>query len=121
MATASIPCAAIPGACCPTSNINLILDPIFYNSGDQEVKDPFGQLMMLNTINCDNYQFSYSMSIIALRISDNSNILITNFPTPVNGVTTSGDYLSILTTNYKDSPYEVNVVLTASFPGSVLM
>ncbi len=59
MATTSIPDAAIPKACCSISN-NLILDPVFYNSGDQEFKDLFGQLIMLNTINCDNYKFSYS-------------------------------------------------------------
>ena len=41
MATASIPDAYIPKACHSISN-NLILDPAFYNSGDQEFKDPFG-------------------------------------------------------------------------------
>jgi hypothetical protein len=97
------------------------LDPVFYNSGDPEFKDPLGQSIMLNTINCDNYKFSYSVNVIALRISDNNNVLITSFPTPVNGVTTSGDYLSVFTTNYKDSPYVINVVLTASLPRSVLM
>ena len=97
------------------------MDPVFYNSGDPELKDPLGQSIMLNTINCDNYKFSYSVNVIALRISDNNNVLITSFPTPVNGVTTSGDYLSVFTTNYKDSPYVINVVLTASLPRSVLM
>jgi hypothetical protein len=83
MATKSIPDAAIPKACRLISN-NLILDPLFYNSGDPESKDPLGQLIMLNTINCDNYKFSYSQSVIALKISDNSNVLINNFPTPIN-------------------------------------
>ena len=41
MATVSIPDAAIPKACQSISN-NLILDPIFYNSGDQELKDSIG-------------------------------------------------------------------------------
>ncbi len=41
MATVSIPDAAIPGVCCPISN-NLISDPVFYNSGDPEFKDPLG-------------------------------------------------------------------------------
>jgi hypothetical protein len=41
MATVSIPDAAIPKACRSKSN-NLIFDPIFYNSGDQEIKDPLG-------------------------------------------------------------------------------
>jgi hypothetical protein len=59
MATISIPEAAIPKACRPISN-NLILDPVFYNSGDPEFKDPLGQSIMLNTIYCDNYKFSYS-------------------------------------------------------------
>ena len=97
------------------------MDPVFYNSGDPELKDSLGQSIMLNTINCDNYKFSYSVNVIALRISDNNNVLITSLPTPVNGVTTSGDYLSVFTTNYKDSPYVINVVLTASLPRSVLM
>ena len=44
-----------------------------------------------------------------------------NFATPVNGATTSGDYLSIFTTNYNNSPYNVTVVLTATLPGSVFM
>ena len=76
---------------------------------------------MLNTIDCDNYKFSYSVSIIGLRISDNNNVLITDYPTLVNGVTTSGDYLSIFTTNYKNSPYVIDVIIAASLPGSVLM
>jgi hypothetical protein len=41
MATISIPDAAIPKACRPISN-NLILDTVFYNSGDPELKDSFG-------------------------------------------------------------------------------
>jgi hypothetical protein len=59
MATVSIPDAAIPKVCHPISN-NLILDPVFYNSGDPEFKDALGQLIMLNTIDCDDYKFSYS-------------------------------------------------------------
>jgi hypothetical protein len=120
MATVSIPDAAIPSACRSISN-NLVMDPVYYNSGDPELKDSLGQLIMLNTTNCDSYKFSYSENVIALRISDNSNVLINNFPTPVNGVTTSGDYLSIFTTDYKNSPYEINIVLTATLPGPVLM
>jgi hypothetical protein len=41
MAAVSIPVAAIPKACRPISN-NLIFDPVFYNSGDPEFKDPLG-------------------------------------------------------------------------------
>ncbi len=59
MATVSIPDAAIPKVCRPISN-NFIFDPVFYNSGDPEIKDALGQLIMLNTIDCDNYKFSYS-------------------------------------------------------------
>ena len=44
-----------------------------------------------------------------------------NFATPVNGATTSGDYLSIFTTNYNNSPYNVTVVLTVTLPGSVFI
>ena len=36
--------------------------------------------------------------------------------TPVNGATTSGDYLSIFTTSYNDSPYIVNVIVTVTSP-----
>ena len=42
-----------------------------------------------------------------------------NFPTVVNGVITSADYLSIFTKDYKDSPYIVSVTLTAIFPDKV--
>ena len=76
---------------------------------------------MLNTIYCDNYKFSYSKSVKALKISDNSNVLINNFPTTVNGATTSGDHLSVFTTNYKNSPYIISVVLAATLPGPSLM
>ena len=41
VATVSIPDAAIPKACRSISN-NLILDSVFYKSGDQELKDPLG-------------------------------------------------------------------------------
>ena len=67
-------------------------------------------------MNCDSYKFSYSANIKSLKVSDQSNPLILNFPTIVNGETTSGDYLSLLTKNYTDSPYIVSVALTASFP-----
>ncbi len=60
--------------------------------------------------------FSYSVNIIAKRISDNSGVLVTNFPIVVNGATTSLDYLSISSSNYMDSPYIVSVKLFASFP-----
>jgi hypothetical protein len=46
---------------------------------------------------------------------------MTDFTKPVNGATTSGDYLSIFTKDYNDSPYNVTVVLTAKFPGSALI
>ena len=46
---------------------------------------------------------------------------MTNFVTPVNGATTSKDYMSIFTTDYTNSPYNVTVVLTATFQGSALM
>ena len=120
MATVSIPDAAIPKGCRLISN-KLISDSLFYNSGDPELKDPLGLLIMLNTINCDNYKFSYSVSAIAFRISDNSNLLIPNFPTPVNGASTSVDYLSVFTTNYKNSPYLINLEITATLLGPKLM
>ena len=46
---------------------------------------------------------------------------MTNLAIPVNGATTSGDYLSIFTTDYKNSPYVVNVVLMTTLPGPALM
>ena len=76
------------------------MDSVFYKSGDPEFKDPIGSLIALNTITCNGYNLSYSADITAQRISDNSNVLLINFPTPINGATTSGDYLSIFTTNY---------------------
>ena len=72
---------------------------------------------MRNTINCDDYKFSYSKSVIALKISDNNRISLTNFVRPVNGATTSKDYMSIFTTDYTNSPYNVTVVLTATVSG----
>ena len=46
---------------------------------------------------------------------------MTNFAIPVNGSTTSKDYLSIFTTDYINSPYNVTVVLTAAVSGSALI
>ena len=46
---------------------------------------------------------------------------MTNFTTPVNGATTSGDYLSIFTTNYENSPYTVNLTLTVTRPDLVMI
>ncbi len=46
---------------------------------------------------------------------------MTNFVKPVNGITTSGDYLSIFTTDYNNSPYNVTLVLTATLYGSEFM
>ena len=83
-------------ACVAITN-NIILNPTFYNSGDLELKDFFGPLIVSNTIKCDDFKFSYSQDIKAKRISDNTDFLITNFITVVNGATTSDDYLSIFT------------------------
>ena len=47
--------------------------------------------------------------------------MITNLTTPVNGATTFRDYLSIFTTNYKDSPYIVNVTFTVTSPVPILI
>ena len=46
---------------------------------------------------------------------------MTNFATPVNGATTSGDYLSIFTTDYSNSPYNVTIVLMVTLYGSDFM
>jgi hypothetical protein len=46
---------------------------------------------------------------------------MTNFVTPVNGATTFGDYLSIFTRDYNNSPYNVTVVLAATVSGLALM
>ena len=45
--------------------------------------------------------------------------MITDLLTPVNGVTTSGDYLSVFTTNYNDSSYIVSVALSVTRPDLV--
>jgi hypothetical protein len=44
-----------------------------------------------------------------------------NFATPVNEETISGDYLSIFTKNFGDSPYNVTVILTATLPESAFI
>ena len=41
----------------------LTLDPVFYNSGDPELKDLFGPSIVLNTLKCDGFSFSYSVNI----------------------------------------------------------
>ena len=73
-------------------------------------------MIFQNTIKCDGFNFSYSQDIKAKRISDNTDFLITNFITVVNGATTSDDYLSVFTMNYSDSPYIVSVSLTVTRP-----
>ena len=37
----------------------MTLNPVFYNSGDLEFKDPLGTLIALNTQACIGYNFSY--------------------------------------------------------------
>ena len=93
------------------------MDSIFYNFGDPEIKDPLGPKLALNAINCDGIQFSYSTNILAVRSIDKSNVIITNFVTAVNGGTTSDDYLSITTNNYKDSPYIATVTINLTLTG----
>jgi hypothetical protein len=90
------------------------MDPIFYNSEDPEFKYLVGPLIAVNTIACDNYMFSYSVNTKAFWVSDQSNVLIIDLLTVVNGLTTTGDYISIFTANFKDSPYIVNVKLTVT-------
>ncbi len=46
---------------------------------------------------------------------------MTNLATIVNGATTYGDYLSIFTTDYNNSPYNVTLVITATLQGSELI
>ena len=76
------------------------MDSVFYSSGDQEFKYIFGSLITENTKNCDSYKFSYPKKISAQIIGDQNYVPQMNFPTVVNGLTTSSDYLSIFTTNY---------------------
>ena len=76
---------------------------------------------MLNTTNCNDYKFSYSVRVIALKISDNSNLMINNFLNLINGTASSGDYLSVFTTSYTNSPYVISVLLTTTLPGPALM
>ena len=67
-------------------------------------------------MNCNSFKFSYLTNTIALRASDQSNILMNNFPNVVNGATTSDDYLSVSTKNYNDSPYIVIATITVNLP-----
>ncbi len=49
----------------------------------------------------------------------NQNILgynISNFPSVLNGVTTSADYLSVFTQSYSDSAYVMSFTITAYTP-----
>ena len=64
------------------------MDPVFYNSGDSEFKYSLGPQIALNTLNCNGFKLSYTANIIALRVSDQSNFLIKNLATAVNGATT---------------------------------
>ena len=91
------------------------MDSVYYNSDDPEFKVPLSPMISINTINCDSFTFSYLVNILALRISDNTNAMITNFANVIHGVTNFGDYVSIFTTDYKDSAYIVNLTLTATF------
>ncbi len=52
-------------------------------------------------------------------ITSIQNILVYNisdFPSVVNGPTTSGDYLSVYTQSYSDSAYVMNFTITAVTP-----
>ena len=94
-----------------------LLSPIFYNSGDQEIKQLFNPPFSINDTNCDPFVFAYVTTTNALKISDKSIITrILDFPMVVNGATTFDDYFSLLTTKYNDSPYIFNVSIMAIFP-----
>ena len=70
-----------------------MLDTVFYNSGDVEIKDQFGQFILLNTFNCNSNMFSYVANTLALRFIDQSKLSLKNLATPVNGAYTTDDYL----------------------------
>ena len=91
-------------------------DSVFYYSGDPELKDPIGPFVTQNNLTCTGYTFSYLAKINAYKFNDNSNYQLTNFPTVVNGATTSGDYLLVSTKNLQNSPFLVNAVFTATLP-----
>ena len=61
------------------------------------------------------------MNITSLKLSDQSNSLINNFITLVNGVNTSGDYFSILTSNYQESPYIINATFLIILPDPTVL
>ena len=92
------------------------MDTVFYNSGDPELKEIFGPLIILNTIDCDGFNLSYSANIKSQRINDNKKVMLTNFVAVSNGATTSGDCLNVFTTNYMDSPYIVSITLSVNRP-----
>jgi hypothetical protein len=74
---------------------------IYYKSGDSGLKYYFSPSFGVNDTNCDPFTFTYVINTTSTK--SNQNILvynITDFPSVVNGATTSGDYLSVYTQSY---------------------
>ena len=58
----SIFCKIFPIKCCSSKQSKLTLDPLFYNSGDTELRDLIGPAIVLNSLNCNGFIFSYSVN-----------------------------------------------------------
>jgi hypothetical protein len=90
---------------------------IYYTSGDPALKYLFSPPFGVNDTNCDPFIFTYVINTTSTK--SNQNILvynITDFPSVINGATTSGDYISVYTPSYSDSAYVMNFTITAYTP-----
>ncbi len=90
---------------------------IYYTSGDPALKYYFSSSFGVNDTNCDPFTFTYVINTTSTKL--NQNILVYNisdFPSVVNGATTSGDYLSVYTQSYSDSAYVMNFTITSYTP-----
>jgi hypothetical protein len=98
-----------------TATINQSI--MYYKSGDPGLKYNFSPSFGVNDTNCDPFTFTYVINTTSTKL--NQNILVYNisdFPSVVNGATTSGDYFSVFTQSYSDSAYIMNFTITAYTP-----
>ncbi len=71
----------------------------------------------MNDTNCDPFTFTYVINTTSNKSTQNILVYnISDFPSVVNGATTSGDYFSVFTHSYSDSAYVMNFTITAYTP-----